>query len=292
MKNCPGGKGQSGVVQRIIGQMPPHSVYVEPFVGSGRVFRAKRPALSTILIDANAAEVAKVGDAAGVKAIVGDALKVLPDLFQCLPPDAVVYCDPPYLHSTRTKRLLYGANEMTDEDHATLLAALLQARCRVLISGYPSALYSSQLHGWRCLEYDTMTRGGKRRECLWCNFPEPVELHDWRYAGFDFRQRFALKRFVRRWLDRIEAMPGRRRGYVLNELNEAISQRHGRRSGPLSDPVTPPLALAAALGTRDAVLCPDAPRRQDQDHVGTATGRACADAHAVGCAAGDAPATS
>lgn len=38
----PGSKGQAGTWQRIIGQMPPHSVYVEPFFGSGQVFWRKR----------------------------------------------------------------------------------------------------------------------------------------------------------------------------------------------------------------------------------------------------------
>ena len=40
----PGGKAGAGVWQRIINQMPPHRLYVEPFVGAGAVLRAKRPA--------------------------------------------------------------------------------------------------------------------------------------------------------------------------------------------------------------------------------------------------------
>ena len=38
----PGSKAQAGVFQRIIGQMPPHSTYVEPFFGSGQIFWRKR----------------------------------------------------------------------------------------------------------------------------------------------------------------------------------------------------------------------------------------------------------
>jgi len=249
----PGSKGQAGTWQRIIGQMPPHSVYVEPFFGSGQIFWRKRRAESSILIDHNpkviAAANARLGADAGVRATVGNALKMLPDLFAWLPPDAVCYCDPPYMLGTRSKQLLYrfggASDEMSDDDHATLLAALLQAKCRVLISGYPHSLYSSQLNGWRCSRYQTMTRGGLRWECLWMNFEEPDDLHDWRFAGFNYRERFALKRFVSRWVDRIEAMPARRRGYVLHELQNAIVQRHGRRSRPEADPATPPLAMTA-----------------------------------------------
>lgn len=241
----PGSKGQAGTWQRIIGQMRPHSVYVEAFYGSGQIFRRKRPAANSILIDSNAAALATVGVTAGVKTIVGKAQKLLPELFAWLPADAVIYCDPPYMLSTRQGRLYYGQHEMTDDDHATLLAALLQAKCDVLISHYPQTLYSSQLQGWRCLEYTAMTRGGSRRECLWMNFDEPAELHDWRFAGFNYRQRYHDKRFVNRWLDRIERMPARRAGYIRHELAVALEQRHGRRSST-ADPLTPPLVLTAA----------------------------------------------
>lgn len=243
----PGSKAQAGTWQRIIGQMPPHSVYVEPFLGSGQIFDRKRRADFNLLVDKNPRVIAavntKVGTDPGVKAVVGDAFTWLLDVAPWLPADAVVYCDPPYMLSTRQGRLYYE-NELSDAQHATLLVLLQGLRCRVLLSGYPHELYSSTLRAWRCLEYDTMTRGGKRRECLWCNFPEPAELHDWRYAGFNFRQRFGMKRFVTRWLARIERMPARRRGYVLHELAGAIAQRQGRRAGPL-DIATTPLAMVA-----------------------------------------------
>jgi len=62
-----------------------------------------------------------------------------------------------------------------------------------------------------------------------------------------------MKRFVRRWLDRIERMPARRRGYVMHKLAEAIVQRHGRRSA-LADPATTPLALAAVNAIAGAAV--------------------------------------
>ena len=37
----PGGKNGAGVYQAIICQIPPHQVYVEPFLGSGAVMRLK-----------------------------------------------------------------------------------------------------------------------------------------------------------------------------------------------------------------------------------------------------------
>jgi hypothetical protein len=47
----PGGKSGSGVFQALINWMPPHSLYVEPFLGGGAVMRFKRPAELNIGID-------------------------------------------------------------------------------------------------------------------------------------------------------------------------------------------------------------------------------------------------
>jgi site-specific DNA-adenine methylase len=216
----PGSKAQAGVFQRIIGQMPPHSVYVEPFVGSGQVFWRKRRADSSILIDRSPGVIARFSAEPGVRAIVGDALTALPALIPTLPPDAVIYCDPPYVLSTRAGRAYYDY-EMTDHHHALLLTLLQVAKCRVLISGYPSELYGAALRTWRCMSYRTRAHRKTATECLWANFPEPDELHDWRYAGANFRQRLYLKRLAARWLAKLDAMPARKRGYVL----AAIAQR-------------------------------------------------------------------
>ena len=46
-----GGKGGPGVYQKIINLMPPHEVYIEPFVGGGAIMRLKRPARLNIGLD-------------------------------------------------------------------------------------------------------------------------------------------------------------------------------------------------------------------------------------------------
>jgi hypothetical protein len=200
--------------------------------------------------------VTKLGDAAGVRAIVANTIKELPDLLAWLPADAVVYLDPPYMLGTRTKQLLYkfhtASDELSDDDHAALLAVSRTAKCDVLISHYPCEFYSSRLPGWRCIEYETMTRGGKRRECLWCNFPEPTELHDWRFAGMNKRERFFNKRFVARWMDRLAVMEKespRKANYIRHELAEVIArhQRRGRVLDQAADLATLPLVIAAAV---------------------------------------------
>jgi DNA adenine methylase len=62
-------------------------------------------------------------------------------------PDALFYCDPPYLHQTRAAVDVYDFM-MTAEDRRRLLAVLRSCRGKVMLSGYPSALYDECLHDW------------------------------------------------------------------------------------------------------------------------------------------------
>ena len=61
-------------------------------------------------------------------------------------------------------------------------------------------------------------------ECLWCNFPEPTELHDYRFLGRDFRERERITRKRRRWLVRLSAMPKLERAALVAALREAPSR--------------------------------------------------------------------
>jgi DNA adenine methylase len=90
-------------------------------------------------------------------------------------PATLFYCDPPYLHETRTATNAY-AHEMTETEHRELLTTLLECKGKVMLSGYPSTLYDSTLKDWtrHTFELPNNAAGGdtKRRmtEVLWCNF--------------------------------------------------------------------------------------------------------------------------
>lgn len=217
--NYPGSKAQAGVFQRIIGQMPPHAIYVEPFFGSGQIFHRKLRAPQNFLIDKSGSAIAKIDPEAGVSALVGDAISLLPKL--PLTADSVIYCDPPYLLSTRSGRVYYE-HEFSDHHHATLLTLLQELPGKILLSGYDSKLYGAALRNWRCIRYRTRTRGKTVTECLWCNFEEPDELHDWRFAGHNFRERCALRRLADRWRRRLVKMPARKRGYVMHAVHQPL----------------------------------------------------------------------
>lgn len=228
MVGYPGSKTGSGVSERIIRQMPLHEIYVEAFAGRAAVFRKKRSATSSLLIDCDPAvcahlrsylatsEDAEVGRA---EVMCGDVLDLVPSIQALQAPTTLAYFDPPYLRETRT-RLLYDFEFATREAHTALLALILELPCMAMISGYKSELYAKILSGrrWRVVKIPTMTRGGKRIEHLWCNFPEPDVLHDPRWAGRDFRERERIKKKQQRWTAKFNEMHPRERQAIAAAL--------------------------------------------------------------------------
>lgn len=234
----PGNKGGAGVFQTIINQIPPHECFIEAFAGSGQILRHLRPARSRIVIDSDPAVIAAWQDTAGITAICADAVPWLADHAGRLGAGTVVYCDPPYLRSVRSSKRLYAHEFDREDQHCALLGVLARLAVPVLVSGYPSPLYARLLADWRRIDYAVMSHGGPRVECLWCNFPEPFALHDYRYLGRNFREREQIKRMKTRWMRRLMAMPRLRRLAILDTIS-TLSDSAGVKpvgSGPPARP--------------------------------------------------------
>jgi hypothetical protein len=244
----PGGKGGSGVVQQIINQIPPHLTYIEPFLGSGTVMRAKRPALVSIGVDLDpgAADAARAA-LPGCTVICRDAISFLESYNWLGDGKEFVYCDPPYLFETRScKRPMYTHEFGEVDQHLDLLRCLrsLPLGVNVALSGYWSALYEIELDDWRIISYTTRTRGGRNvREWLWMNYSPPAELHDYRYLGDNFRQRERVARIRRRWLARLGRLDQLERYALLSAFDE---YRQKQRQDPAADPASVDLAVSAA----------------------------------------------
>ena len=225
----PGGKNGAGIYQRIINLMPPHKVYMEPFLGSGAVLRHKRPAERNIGVDRSPEAIALCLELAGAQAsemtlLEGDALKLLATMKTAMAdsalidrPDTLIYADPPYVADTRKGGELYDF-EMSDADHERLLDILVGARAMVMISGYRSALYDDVLSDFTRIEYQATTRRGQVTECLWMNFRPPVALHDYSHLGDNFRERERIKRKRNRWAAKIAKMDRLERLAVMDAL--------------------------------------------------------------------------
>jgi DNA adenine methylase len=251
-----GGKNGPGVFQRIINLMPPHRVYIEPFLGSGAILRLKRPAVFNIGVEvdpevlaeflaslksAGSAELAKTGDTARSPADPAVFRAFSPDvdhrdLERWTPAlgvisgdgleylkrrkfegDELVYCDPPYLRATRSSGRLYR-HEFDESQHLQLLRCIRRIPARVMISGYWSQMYASALKGWTAVNFNVTTRGRRATEWLWFNYPKPTQLHDYSFLGDSFRERERINRKKKRWAARLRRMDTLERQALLSVI--------------------------------------------------------------------------
>lgn len=246
----PGGKAGDGVYQKIINQMPPHRVYIEPFLGGGGVFLHKRPAQINVGLDIDESVIsawrstlAENSDADVCIVKSGDAISFLRSYDWS--GGELVYCDPPYLMSVRSyKDRIYTHEFSTEQEHTELLALLKTLPCCVMVSGYWSELYADLLATWRFISFRASTRGGPRTEFLWMNYPEPFELHDYRYLGETFRERERIKRKKNRWSARLVSMPSTERYAIMQAIEEAEARAGITKSGVAA--VASELTMAAA----------------------------------------------
>jgi len=233
----PGGKNNEGTFQWLINHMPPHVTYIEGFLGSGAIMRLKKPAQCSIGIDSDSHVVEQFRQSTGVLArksngsiddvniFCDDTISYLQSNAQEFDHQTLIYLDPPYLMSTRRSKEKLYKHELTDEQHVELLHAIKSLKCMVMISGYISELYATELAKWRTDSLRVITRGGKPAiEYLWLNFPPPIELHDYRYLGANFREREKIKRQKQRWIARLRRMPDLQR-WAMFEAIDTVRRR-------------------------------------------------------------------
>jgi hypothetical protein len=222
----PGGKAMAGTYQRLINQIPPHRVYVEPFLGGGAILRYKLPAERSIAIDLDPSAIERFGDRvpAATTVLNTDGLAWLEENVVRFAADWFVYLDPPYMQDACQSRLRYKY-VLSREDHGRLLRVARAARCNVMLSGYWSELYARELRSWRSVQFWVMTRGGhKQMEWVWMNYAQPDALHDYRYLGRDYREREKFVRQRRRWVNRLQLMDRLRRLALVAAMGEVGMQ--------------------------------------------------------------------
>lgn len=254
----PGGKDGSGVWQRIVNELPPHDVFISAFLGDCAVLRRKQLATRNIGIDLDPAAVAafsgRVPDALAdrLELYEGDGVAWLWhafDLGRRLPAwipasepggriegrsaevarfgvpagRVVVYCDPPYVRSSRKGGGRLYRCEMSDADHARLLDVVKRLPCLCAVSHYPCQLYDDALIRWRRIEYEVPTRRGLARENLWLNFSPAETLHDARWLGTDKREREKFRRRRENLRRRLMELPALERQSLLLSLSDGVS---------------------------------------------------------------------
>ena len=215
-----GSKATSGLCQPLIAMMPPHDTYIETHLGGGAIMRRKPAALHNIGIDLDPEVLKSFTCDYPVKKVHGCAHEFLSKY--SFRGRELVYCDPPYLHHTRSSNRRYRF-DYEERDHVELLEMLKKLPCSVMLSGYPSPLYDELLTDWGNLELQVMNQDGVRTEKLWFNF-SPDRVHWPRYAGKNFTDRQRIKRKAENWGKRYQALPRAERLAVLSSIMAVEAQ--------------------------------------------------------------------
>jgi len=97
-------------------------------------------------------------------------------------PKTVLFCDPPYIPSTRVAPKIY-LHEFCTKEHERLLDLVGKLKkAKVILCGYRSELYRTRLDGWQRTDFDSKSfaasraMGGKRDErvlSVWTNYEPP-----------------------------------------------------------------------------------------------------------------------
>ena len=220
-----GGKGASGVYQKIINQIPPHRVFISGFLGCCYVMRAKRPAQVNVGIDIDP-KVIKYWERSRIK---GHSLDLYNNgfiqSFEMIrhyydPEHTFIYLDPPYPISSRSSQQAVYRFEFSNDNHIQLLDYILALPYRVAISTYPNELYQIRLKDWRKIEFQAKKRRGVGTEVLYMNYPAAEQLHDYTYLGDNFKRREKIKLKRKSMLEKIKKLSTLERQALFFEINQ------------------------------------------------------------------------
>lgn len=220
MKKYTGHKGQEGVYQAIINEIPRFDRFYEVFAGSAAISSFLTVPAGAIFLNDISPTVCGNLQKAFSGSTVTNSCAI--DLINSVPAVTdridVYFLDPPYLLSTKGNRNLYEF-EMTDDEHLQLLLTVLAKVEKKFIIIHPKCeMYDTYLKDWRKKEIKIRYSQKTSIECIYMNFPEPEELHTYKYLGNGCHDRQRIKRKGDRWVKKLQALPVLERNYILERL--------------------------------------------------------------------------
>src|SRR5271167_4003585 len=125
LKNYRGNKGVFGLYQFIINRIPPCEIFYEAFAGSAMISKKIGFAAATVLNDCNAGVTDILNCTYRKQATITNlpAVQLLLSL-AAAGKETFVYCDPPYIMSTRGSNRKIYKYEMYEDDHAHFLSVV------------------------------------------------------------------------------------------------------------------------------------------------------------------------
>lgn len=223
MKNYTGHKGQAGVFQQIINEIPRFDEFHELFAGSGVIsslLEIKQPKLN-FLNDKSAEVFLNLSKKFRSATVLNNcAISLINDAPNATNSKRVCFLDPPYLHETRPNATNLYEFEMTDNDHIQLLQTVLanDEKFDFIIIHPKCDLYETYLKNWRKKEIKVRYHQKTSIEVIYMNYPEPTELHTYKYLGNDCWDRQRIKRKADRLVKSLSNLPVLERKYILEKI--------------------------------------------------------------------------
>lgn len=228
-----GGKGGSGVPERLCNRVPRHRVRLIGFAGQCALHRKLPPCDLTILCDTDPAVCQWWEDRKPERTIIKNecgisvAQSTAAEFSGPAANDLFSYFDPPYPDFTRRSSHRYKC-ELPIAQHYELLKVAQILPGNVMLSTYPNFIYRLSLIEWDLTEYQSMTRGGNlATEWLFQN-ASPITLHDYRWLGSNSDEREKLKRRDNNLTRRLRELPRPERLRLLSAaINDNLTDATG-----------------------------------------------------------------
>ena len=135
--------------------------------------------------------------------------------------DDFLFCDPPYMFSTRLSGQKYYKHEFTENDHILFLNLIKDIPAKILITHPKNELYTSMLPGWNCVEFSYQTRNGTFTDAIYFNYASgDIELLTYDYLGKDFIDRQRIKRKNKNLIKKIKNLSFHERMMLYEKLNQ------------------------------------------------------------------------
>lgn len=211
-----GGKESPGVYHQIINTFPPHTKYVEGFLGNGAILRNKKPAQINIAVDRDERVINKFKalEIPGVNFIHENFLHLINFLDES--PDTLIYLDPPYLKKTIKSKTRYNC-EMTEQEHEELCFYVAGTKNKIVLSCYENDMYASLMPGLNKKHFQGWSHKGKTVETIYYNF-EIDRLHQTDLIGKDFTDRQRIKRKIQGHINKLHKLPALERQCLIDSI--------------------------------------------------------------------------
>ena len=240
IKNYPGSKGASGVIEFLVNHTPDCDVFVDGMGGSGIVSSRiaelnKNQTIIYFEIVNHVLEQFKNKNTwknihfKNESVIKFYSKKIYKEDSKFLFEDTVFFFDPPYKFETRrTERPMYE-HEWGLEQHIEFLSFVRQlseyTSAKIMIThpmedDYVNLLINGEFEKeWFTSPFSYMGRGGVMYDTLWTNFnPKEESLLSYKYVGKNNTDRQRIKRKIKRLVEKIEALPYHEQQAIVTEI--------------------------------------------------------------------------